>query len=95
MSEVVSGSGPSVPGLGSCALGSVRDSKPETGNHRRKFYGGFSLVWVKNIGMKPAFICGECGLGFSDAKTALACEEYCRKNKSCSPEIAKRAIYRD
>jgi hypothetical protein len=51
------------------------------------------MVWVKNVDMKPAFICGECGLGYKDAKTALACEEFCKKNKACSPEIAKKAIY--
>lgn len=51
------------------------------------------MVWVKNVGMKPAFVCGSCGLGFRDAKVALACEEHCGKNKSCSPEIAKKACY--
>ena len=52
------------------------------------------MVWVKNVGMKPAYICDVCGLGYADAKTALACEEFCRKNNSCSTELAKQAIYR-
>ncbi len=51
------------------------------------------MVWIKNVGMKPCYICGECGLGFRDPKTALLCEEYCRSHKACSPEIAKKAIY--
>ena len=52
------------------------------------------MVWVKNVGMKAAFICDRCGLGYLDPKTALSCEEYCRKNSACSPEIAKKAFYR-
>lgn len=52
------------------------------------------MVWIKNVGMKPCYICAECGLGYRDAKTALLCEEYCRKNKSCSPKIAGMAIYK-
>jgi hypothetical protein len=52
------------------------------------------MVWVKNVGMKPCFICGECGLGYKDARLAVRCEEFCRANKSCSPEIARKAVYR-
>jgi len=51
------------------------------------------MVWVKNVGMKPAYICDEGDLGYADAKTALQCEEFCKKNHACSPEIAKKAIY--
>jgi hypothetical protein len=44
--------------------------------------------------MKPAYICDACGFGYSDAKTALQCEEFCKKHRSCSIEITKKAIYR-
>jgi hypothetical protein len=50
------------------------------------------MVWVKNVGMKAAFVCGQCGLVFRDAKTALQCEEFCKKHNACSPEIAKKAM---
>ncbi|MFN7990942.1 MAG: hypothetical protein U0R44_02165 [Candidatus Micrarchaeia archaeon] len=52
------------------------------------------MVWIKNVSMKAAYICGECGLGFADARTALSCEGYCRAHRACSPEIARKAIYR-
>ena len=52
------------------------------------------MVWVKNVGMKPVYVCGECGFGYKDAKTALTCEQYCKEHKSCSPEITKKAVYR-
>ena len=51
------------------------------------------MVWIKNVGMKPIYICDVCGLGYSDAKTALECERYCAENKACSPEIAKKAVH--
>jgi len=51
------------------------------------------MVWLKNVGMKPVFICDVCGFGYATAKTALTCEEYCRKNKIPSPEITKKAVY--
>jgi hypothetical protein len=51
------------------------------------------MVWVKKVGMKPCYVCDECGFGYSDAKTALECEGFCRKNHSCDPSIVKRAIY--
>jgi len=52
------------------------------------------MVWVKNVGMKPVFICSVCGLGYADAQTALQCEEFCQANKACSPEIAKKSVHR-
>ena len=52
------------------------------------------MVWVKNVGMKAAFICDKCGLAFSDPKVALACEEFCKAHNACSPEIARKAFYR-
>ncbi len=53
-----------------------------------------SMVWVKNVGMKPAFVCGSCGLGYREPRTALECEEFCRKNRACSPDISRKAVYR-
>ncbi len=50
------------------------------------------MVWVKNIGMKPAYVCDSCGLCYREAKTALACEAFCRKNRACLPEITKKAL---
>ena len=52
------------------------------------------MVWVKNVAGKAVFICDVCGFGYTNAKTALACEDFCKKNKACSPEIAKKAVYR-
>ena len=52
------------------------------------------MVWVKNVGMLPAYVCGSCGFGYRDAKTALACEEHCKQNKSCSVALARKAVYR-
>lgn len=52
------------------------------------------MVWVKRVGMKAIHICSECGLGFEDPKTALRCEVFCKENRSCSTEIAKKAVYR-
>jgi hypothetical protein len=50
------------------------------------------MVWVKNIGMRAAFVCNGCGLAFRDAQIAIKCEEFCKKNNACSPEIAKKAM---
>lgn len=52
------------------------------------------MVWVKNVGMKPVFICAACSLGYADAKTALECEEFCGANRVCSPEIAKKSLHK-
>ncbi|MEW6722145.1 MAG: hypothetical protein AB1324_02700 [Candidatus Micrarchaeota archaeon] len=52
------------------------------------------MVWVKNVGMKPCYVCGSCGFGYRDAKTALECEDFCRKNHSCSPAIVAKANYK-
>lgn len=40
---------------------------------------------------KTLFTCKECDLAYSEKKWALACEEFCRKNKSCSLEITRHA----
>ena len=53
------------------------------------------MVWVKNIGMRAAYVCDSCGLAFRDAKVAISCEEFCKKNKACSTEIAKLAISKE
>ena len=52
------------------------------------------MVWLKHALGGPIHICGECGLGYLDVKDALACEEHCRKSRSCSLDIAKKAVYR-
>ncbi len=51
------------------------------------------MVWVKNVSMEKVFICDICGLGFSDAKTAIACEAFCKENKTRSSKLAELAIY--
>ena len=57
-------------------------------------YGVFlCMVWLKKLGGKQVYICGACDSGYADAATALKSEEYCRKTSSCSPDIAKKAIY--
>ena len=53
------------------------------------------MVWVKNIGMKAAFVCDSCGLVFRDPKVALSCEEFCKKYNACSPEIAAKAMSKE
>jgi len=50
------------------------------------------LVKEKRIN-KLIFICGVCGLGYSDKETAEKCEEWCRKTGTCSIEITKKAVY--
>ena len=52
------------------------------------------MVWVKNVGMKPAFVCGICGFGYRGPKTALECEDFCKKNGFSSDNLLKKAIYR-
>jgi len=51
------------------------------------------LVKEKRINNKLIFICGVCGLGYSDKETAEKCEEWCRKTGTCSIEITKKAVY--
>jgi hypothetical protein len=52
------------------------------------------MVWIKNVGMLPAYVCDCCGFGYRDAGTAFECEAYCKGHKSCSMELAKKAVYR-
>ncbi len=52
------------------------------------------MVWVKNVGMKPVFVCSACGTGYADPKIALQCEEYCTRHNACSVELARKAVYR-
>jgi hypothetical protein len=51
------------------------------------------MVWVKNVELKQVFICDACGFGYSDAKIALQCEQFCNEHHSCSTDIIKKAIY--
>lgn len=39
------------------------------------------------------FICEECGLGYLSEELAKRCEDYCLKNRACSIEITKNAVY--
>ncbi|MEM1540854.1 MAG: hypothetical protein QXJ07_05680 [Candidatus Bathyarchaeia archaeon] len=39
------------------------------------------------------YICGVCGLGYSDWEAAKKCEEWCEKMGTCSIEITKKAVY--
>lgn len=41
---------------------------------------------------KKLFQCPECGLNYRDLAMAKECENYCRENKACSMEIAKKAV---
>ena len=43
-------------------------------------------------GNKKYFQCEECYLYYKDKKWAEKCEDFCRKNKSCSLEITKYAV---
>ncbi|GIU68180.1 MAG: hypothetical protein KatS3mg001_030 [Candidatus Pacearchaeota archaeon] len=38
------------------------------------------------------FQCEECGFYYKTKNLAEKCENFCRKNKSCSVEITKHAI---
>ncbi len=38
------------------------------------------------------YICEECQFAYSDGGTAKQCEDFCKKYKSCSLEITKKAI---
>lgn len=38
------------------------------------------------------YICEECQFAYSDKDVAKQCEDYCKKYKSCSLEITKKAI---
>ncbi len=42
--------------------------------------------------MQKIFTCNICGLKYKTKKLAEDCERYCKKNKSCSIELAKKAI---
>jgi hypothetical protein len=43
---------------------------------------------------KVIYICGVCGLGYSDKITAEACEAYCSAHNACSLEITRKAVYK-
>ncbi len=38
------------------------------------------------------FKCEACGLLYRERKWAERCEDFCRKNKSCSLEIIRHAV---
>ena len=41
---------------------------------------------------KKYFTCEECGFFYKDKKWAQKCENFCRKNKSCSLEVTKHSF---
>lgn len=44
---------------------------------------------------EQTFQCPECGLHYRDQAIAKACEEFCRANHACDPEITKHSIERE
>ena len=50
------------------------------------------MVWLKNVGMRPAFVCDSCGFGYRDVNIALECEKYCKRGSS-SVKIQEKSIY--
>jgi hypothetical protein len=64
------------------------------GYNRNSLEGLISLVSEKKVGDTTVFLCGICGLGYEDRKTAQECEDYCRSHHgSCSAEISAKAVY--
>jgi hypothetical protein len=51
------------------------------------------MVSEKEVKGEKIFICDICGLGYREKETALSCEDYCDRYKSCSIEITKDAVY--
>lgn len=41
---------------------------------------------------KSLFRCEECNLLYNQGELALQCQAYCKKHKSCSLEITKKAV---
>lgn len=41
------------------------------------------------------FQCPECDMHYRDEAMARACEEFCRANQACNPDIAKNSIERE
>jgi len=52
-----------------------------------------SLAKECKIDGRTLSCCEECGLGYVDKRTAEKCEEWCKKYRSCSLEITKKAVY--
>lgn len=38
------------------------------------------------------FQCPECGLHYTDTKTAAECEAFCKAHKACSLEISMKSV---
>lgn len=47
---------------------------------------------VKEDKKNKLYYCGECGMKYKNYKTALKCEKWCSKNKSCNLDIIKYAV---
>jgi hypothetical protein len=50
------------------------------------------MVWIRNVGMRPAYVCDSCGHGYDDPVLAFSCEGYCKESGSPSPEMTKMAV---
>ena len=50
------------------------------------------MVLAKEDNGNEIYICEECDMAYEDEVTAKKCEDYCKKYKSCSLEITKKAI---
>ncbi len=51
------------------------------------------MVKEVKLDSKTVFLCEECGLGYEDRDTAQRCEDWCRRTRSCSLKITKKAVY--
>jgi len=51
------------------------------------------MMSERTLGERRLYICDECGLGYMDRETAVACEAHCKKCKACSLEITRKAVY--
>src|SRR3990170_3420050 len=52
------------------------------------------LVLAISYLQKTVYLCEICGFGYADEATANSCENFCREHKSCSLQIAKKAVVR-
>jgi len=46
----------------------------------------------KTVNSEQFFECLECGLHYRNEEIAKKCQAFCKANKACSMEIAKKAV---
>ena len=51
------------------------------------------MVSKKEHEDETIYTCDACSFGYRERETAERCEDWCTKNKSCSIEITKDAVY--